>query len=382
RCPVILGSATPSLESIQNLARRDYREIRLPRRVAEAVMPEVRLIDMKTSTLDGVLSQTLHGHIAETLKKHQQVLVFQNRRGYAPAVMCHDCGWLAVCTRCDKPMTLHKQKQRLWCHHCDRQITLPESCPECSHLQLVEIGHGTERIEESLQASYPGAKIVRIDRDTTRRKGSMDTMVGEILDGDADILIGTQMLAKGHHFPDVTLAVIVDIDGSLYSTDFRAIERMGQLITQVSGRAGRGQHPGTVLIQTHFPDHPLIRTLLDDGYMAFSTALLEEREAAGLPPFSYMAVLRAEANSKDDVSSFLVNARAQAGDTAKSLQIIGPVHAPMQRRAGRYRMQLVVQSTSRQTLNRFLGQWLDRVEDLKQSRKVRWSIDVDPQDMM
>ncbi len=381
-CPVILGSATPSLESIYNLSQKDYRQILLPHRVANARMPEIRILDMKTSALDGALSETLHQHIRTTLARGQQVLVFQNRRGYAPAFMCHQCGWLAECQRCNKLMTLHKEKQLLWCHHCDRQIRLPTACPECAGQELLEIGHGTERIEETLKAAYPKARIVRIDRDTTRRKGSMHSMYEQILSGEADILVGTQMLAKGHHFPAVTLAAIVDVDSSLYSTDFRATERLGQLITQVSGRAGRGQDPGMVLIQTHFPDHPLLRTLLEKGYMMFSTELLEERRLAGLPPCAFMAMLRAEAADIDHVEDFLNAARGLINGGRQAPQVAGPVLAPMRRRAGRHRMQLILQSDSRQALNRFLRNWLDQVETLKQARRVRWSIDVDPQDMM
>jgi len=382
QCPVILGSATPSLESIHNLTRKDYQQIQLSRRVSDACMPEIRILDMKTSVLNGALSESLHQRISETLDKNQQVLIFQNRRGYAPAYMCHDCGWLAECGRCNKLMTLHKQKQLLWCHHCDRQISLPPECPECSGKQLIEIGHGTERIEETLKASYPDANIVRIDRDTTRRKGSMARMNEEILSGKTDILIGTQMLAKGHHFPAVTLAAIVDVDNCLYSTDFRATERMGQLITQVSGRAGRGKHPGTVLIQTHYPDHPLLLTLLKDGYMRFCSALLAERRAADLPPYTYMAMLRAEANRAQDAETFLSAAKTIARNRRQAPDMLGPVIAPMRRKSGRYRMQLILQSNNRQTLNHFLTPWLQEVETSKYARKVRWSIDVDPQDMM
>lgn len=382
QCPVILGSATPSLESIHNLTRKDYQQILLSQRVSDACMPEIRILDMKASLLNGALSESLYKYISETLDKKQQVLIFQNRRGYAPAYMCHDCGWLAECGRCNKLMTLHKQKQLLWCHHCDRQVNLPPECPECSNKQLIEIGHGTERIEETLKAIYPDANIVRIDRDTTRRKGSMARMNEEILSGKADILIGTQMLAKGHHFPDVTLAAIVDVDSCLYSTDFRATERMGQLITQVSGRAGRGKHPGTVLIQTHYPDHPLLLTLLKDGYMRFSSVLLDERKAAGLPPWTYMAMLRAEARQMQDAETFLSAARNTARNMRQTPDILGPVIAPMRRKAGRYRMQLILQTNNRQTLNHFLTPWLQEIEASKFARKVRWSIDVDPQDIM
>ncbi|MCG8324268.1 MAG: primosomal protein N', partial [Thiotrichales bacterium] len=305
-----------------------------------------------------------------------------NRRGYAPALMCHDCGWLAECNRCNKFMTLHKQKKILWCHHCDRQIRLIPECPECGQTGLIEVGHGTERIEEALGNSFSHAKIIRIDRDTTRRKDSMKNMYEQVVAGEADILIGTQMLAKGHHFPAVTLAAIVDIDSSLYSSDFRATERMGQLITQVSGRAGRGEHPGLVLVQTHFPEHPLLHTLLHDGYMAFSRALLKDREAAGLPPFTYMAMLRAESNSATDAETFLCDVRSEMEKEARAVQIHGPVPAPMERRAGRFRMQLLLQSTRRNVLQAQLKAWISRIEGLKSSRRVRWSIDVDPLDMM
>lgn len=382
QCPVILGSATPSLESFHNLAHKDYHEIGLQERVADASMPTIQVLDMKTEHMNGAISDTLEKQIKTTLQNNQQVLIFQNRRGYAPAFMCHGCGWLAECDRCNKLMTLHKQKQRLWCHHCDKQKPIPKTCPDCCETQMIEVGHGTERIEETLKATFPAANIIRIDRDTTRNRDSMNNMYQDILSGHADILIGTQMLAKGHHFPNVTLAALVDVDSSLYSTDFRATERLGQLITQVSGRAGRGKHPGTVMIQTHYPDHPLLKTLLNNSYRSFAESLLIERNEAGLPPYTFMAILRSEANSLDNVEAFLSAAKSTAKTITPTPTVIGPIMAPMMRKAGRYRMQLLLQTTSRQTLNRFLSKWLSRVEGLKQTRKVRWSIDVDPQDMM
>lgn len=381
-CPVILGSATPSLESINNRSRRDFREIRLSQRVADAGMPRLLVLDLKHSVMNGALCGSLHQHIRKTLDKRQQVLIFQNRRGYSPAYLCHECGWLATCERCDKLMTLHKSRQILWCHHCDRQSRIPDRCPGCRHDMLIEIGHGTERIEEDLKTACPDANVVRIDRDTTRRKGSMVQMNEEILSGKADILVGTQMLAKGHHFPGVTLVVIIDVDSSLYSTDFRATERMAQLITQVSGRAGRGKDKGTVIIQTHYPEHPLLRILLDEGYMAFTSRLLEERRESGLPPFRFMALLRAEANRLTDCESFLHEARTLLNNRDRQLDIAGPLPAPMERKAGRYRMQLMLLSNSRRALNESLHALLPGLEGSKLARRVRWSIDVDPQDMM
>ena len=251
--PVVLGSATPSLETLKNIRSRKYGEQHLPTRASGAKSPEIRFINLRNEPVSGAVSKTLLDEIAITLEKNNQVLLFLNRRGYAPVILCHSCGWYAECGHCSVKMTYHKDKNRLICHHCDARRVLPARCPNCDEAELIEVGHGTQRLDQTLTEHFPDARILRIDRDSTRRKGSMERMIKEITTGKADILIGTQMLAKGHHFPRLTLVGIIDADAGLLSTDFRASERLAQLIVQVSGRAGREDRPGVVFIQTHFP---------------------------------------------------------------------------------------------------------------------------------
>jgi primosomal protein N' (replication factor Y) len=280
-------------------------------------------------------------------------------------------------------MTYHKHKNRLSCHHCEHHERLPKACPDCSSHQLIEVGHGTERLGETLAELLPDAKILRIDKDSTRRKGSMQKMLDDIHAGDADILIGTQMLAKGHHFPKVTLVGIVDADRGLFSVDYRASERMAQILMQVSGRAGRDEAPGYVIVQTHYPEHPLLDKLAHHDYQQFAQLLLEERQQAQLPPFSYQALLRAESNNQQIAYKFLNLARSKLQVLSDGkLEIYGPVSAPMEKRAGRYRFQLLVQADNRQAIKKFLTPLIEILDNLPEARKVRWSVDVDPQDML
>lgn len=382
KIPVILGSATPSLESLQNVAKGQYQQLCLTERIGNASLPDMQLIDLKTQAMTGALSHRLMEAIRETLGQKQQVLLFINRRGFSPAILCHDCGYVIHCSRCDKTMTYHKQKKRIWCHHCDRQLSIETACPECNAQDWTEIGHGTERIEEDIKTCFPEQTVVRIDRDSTRNKGKLDEYLNSIHTGEADILVGTQMLAKGHHFPKLALVGILDIDSGLYSTDFRASERMAQLLVQVSGRAGRSLESGKVFIQTHHPEHPLLNTLINDGYDSFSKLLLKEREETSLPPYSYLSLLRAEAHNRKATETFLKQARNKLLTLQNKLEIYGPVVSPLERRAGRYRMQLLIQSQSRSLLTNYLTPWLQQLEQLKSSRAVRWGLDVDPQDMM
>jgi primosomal protein N' (replication factor Y) len=317
------------------------------------------------------------------LDKGGQVMLFLNRRGYAPALLCHDCGWVAQCRRCDANMTLFTSqgRQRLRCHHCGSERPAEQACPQCQSEELRAVGAGTERLEETLQRQFAGMGIARIDRDTTRRKGALQNLLNSVHDGSSRILVGTQMLAKGHHFPEVTLVGMVDVDQGLFSADFRATERMAQLIVQVAGRAGRAEKPGQVLIQTHHPQHHLLRVLLEQDYAAFAEAALEERQQAHLPPFSFMALLRAEAADGHLPMQFLQQARDLAmAVNIPGVQLLGPVPAPMERRAGRVRAQLLLQASSRAELHRLLNPWLLQLENHKLGRKVRWSIDVDPQE--
>jgi primosomal protein N' (replication factor Y) len=376
--PVILGSATPSLESLYNASEERYQRLHLPNRVASAKVPPVHILDIRQQTLSSGMSPQLLEIIRQHLQDGGQTLLFLNRRGYAPTLMCHGCGWTAACQRCDARLTLHQGRQRLCCHHCGHEAGIPSRCPECGEA-LHSYGQGTERIEEALGKSFPDVGITRVDRDSTRRQGSMEKRLDEIHRGEARLLIGTQMLAKGHHFPDVSLVAILDIDQGLYSADYRASERMAQLIIQVAGRAGRADRPGEVYVQTHHPDHPLLK----QGYGAFAEKALQERCSAELPPCSHMALLRAEAVDRNLPLSFLEQAR-HASETLQSNQVslLGPVPAPMEKRAGRYRAQLMVQSRDRAALHNFLTPWLNRLDELPSARRVRWSVDVDPVDMM
>ena len=381
-CPVLLGSATPSLESLRNALEGRYHHLRMPQRAGTAVAPSLDLLDIRSARLEAGVSPALMRITAETLDAGNQVLLFLNRRGYAPIVTCHACGWVAQCRRCDARMTLHLSKRLLWCHHCGSQRRLDAVCPECGEDELRPLGQGTERLQEVLEDRFSEVGIARIDRDSTRRKGSLAKLLGEIREGRHSLLLGTQMLAKGHHFPDVTLVGILDVDHGLFGADYRAAERMAQLIVQVAGRSGRAEKPGRVIIQTRHPDHPLLRILLHRGYDAFAEEALSERRAAGLPPYSHQVLLRAEAHHESFPLEFLLQAaelgKALAG---RHLEFWGPVPAPMERRAGRYRAHLLVQSAERTLLQRLLGEWLPQVRTIKLGRKVRWSVDVDPQEM-
>ncbi len=380
--PVLLGSATPSLESLYNAQQGRSQILYLTQRAGDASPPQLHAIDLKGQPIQDGLSLRLRQAMTSHLERGRQVMLFLNRRGFAPVLMCHDCGWHARCSRCDAHMTLHRRVQRLRCHHCGSEQRLMSTCPTCKSEALVEVGHGTERLEETLVEMFPGYRILRIDRDSTRRKGELKDKLGQIKRGEAQILVGTQMLAKGHHFPGVTLVGILDADYGLFSADFRATERMAQMILQVAGRAGRAELPGEVFIQTHHPEHPLLRTLMTAGYAAFAAAALQERQQTELPPQSYLVLLRAEAVQSGEALSFLQQVRqrlTQYGVT--EVQFFGPFPAPMERRAGRYRAQLLLQAPQRGPLQQLLSTCLPSLESLPQTRKVRWSVDVDPMEM-
>ncbi len=379
--PIVLGSATPSLESLHNVAQGRYRLLHLPERAGAAQAPTLRVLDVRKTPLTGNLSAPLLAAIGAHLHAGNQVLLFLNRRGFAPTLLCHDCGWVAKCRRCDAHLTYHHGSRRLRCHHCGAEAPLDTSCPACNGDDLRPLGHGTERVETLLQERFPDYPVARIDRDSTRRKGALESLFDSALRGEYRILLGTQMLAKGHHLPGVTLAAILDADQGLFGVDFRGPERMAQLITQVAGRAGRGDKPGEVIIQTHHPDHPLLHVLLTRGYREFAAAALAERHEAQFPPYAHLALLRAEATGRDEPGRFL-SAAAQAAPAGASVELLGPVPAPMEKRAGRYRAQLLIQAASRAPLHRFLETWLPALAALPLARKVRWSIDVDPMEML
>ncbi len=378
--PVVLGSATPSLESLHNANEGRYRRLSLPERAGAASHPAVRLVDLRTQPLYDGLSPELLKALDAHLQRGNQALLFLNRRGYAPALLCHACGHVFDCRRCDARMTLYAGDRRLRCHHCGADHAVPARCPGCGGEQLRPVGRGTERLEEALHQRY-GSGVVRIDRDSTRRKGSLANLLGQVHGGDARVLIGTQMLAKGHHFPNVTLVGIVDADQGLFSADFRGAERMAQLIVQVAGRAGRAEQPGEVLIQTHHPDHPLLARLTAHDYGGFAAEALAERRAAELPPFSHLALIRAEAGSLEAALRFLEAAAALARGQPAGVELLGPVPAPMERRAGRHRAQLLLQAARRADLHRLLDVLAPALETLPEGRRARWSLDVDPAEM-
>lgn len=310
--PIVLGSATPSLESLLNVEQGRYKLSHLPKRAGAAIPPSVQLLDVRSLPMRSGISEPLLHKITQIIARGEQVLLFLNRRGYAPVLMCHDCGWIANCGRCDARMTLHQSRRILACHHCGREVRIPKQCPECTTGKLHELGQGTERIEQTLVERFPATGIARIDRDTVRRQTDFTQLLERIHSGEIQLLVGTQMLAKGHDFPNVTLVALLDSDQGLFGSDFRAAERMAQLITQVSGRAGRGDKPGQVIIQTHHPEHPILQTLLTDGYSGFSHALLMERSAAALPPYTCQAMLRAESTDAAQPLAFLEQARNHA----------------------------------------------------------------------
>lgn len=384
--PIVLGSATPSLESLHNAHAGRYALLKLTQRAGGAQQPRFLRLDVKSLPLDAGISGPLQQAIRQTLEAGQQVLVFLNRRGFAPTLLCHDCGWISQCPRCDARMTLHQRHNELRCHHCGHVERPPRNCPECNQVDLRPVGAGTERAEERLALLFPQFPVLRIDRDSTSRKGAMDKLFTTINKGEPCILVGTQMLAKGHHFPRVTLVAILDADGGLFSADFRASERMAQLTVQVAGRAGRAEEPGKVIIQSHLADHPLLVQLTEQGYPAFAEQALSERRGAGLPPFAHLALLRGEAHKPGQAEAFLDDACTYAEQLCAELklngiELLGPVPAPMERRAGRFRAQLLLQCSSRAPLHKLLAHWLPVLEAMPAGRAVRWSLDVDPIDL-
>lgn len=376
RVPVVLGSATPSLESWQNALAGRYALLTLPVRATGANLPGLRLIDTRIDKLEEGLSRPALKAIGETLTRGEQVLVFINRRGYAPVLHCSACAWVAPCPRCSSRLTLHLREQRLRCHHCGHEERIPAHCPACGNPDIRALGQGTQRVEEALARHFPDARIVRADRDATRRKGSWEAMQAQIHAGTANLIIGTQLIAKGHDFPELTLVVVLDTDGALFSLDFRAEERLFAQLMQVAGRAGRADKPGQVLIQTGFPQHPLFSHLLAHDFAGFAGEQLDIRQKGMLPPFSRQAVLRAETIRLADALDWLQTARAAAPEVP-GVEIFQPVGAPMLKKAGHERAQLWLQSASRTDLQLLLREWVPKLRDLP-ARNVRWHLDVDP----
>ena len=375
--PVVLGSATPSLESYHHALTGRYRHVRLlSRAVQNAALPSIRCIDTRINKTQDGLSQPLLQALDQCLKEKHQSLIFLNRRGYAPVLLCKSCGWSAACQRCSSRLVVHLRDKKLSCHHCGHQAQFPRACPQCGNQDITPFGQGTQRVEETLAAHFPAARILRIDRDSTRRKHAWQEILHAIQTQQVDILIGTQLLAKGHDFPNLALVGILNADNALYSTDFRASERLFAQLMQVAGRAGRANVAGHVLIQTEFPEHPLYQSLRQHNYDALAQTLLAERKIAGFPPYVYQALLRAEAHDIRIVLDFLDQAK-QLAQSLETVELFDPVPAHMVRLKGLERGHVLVQSASRKHLQAFLTGWYEKLMTLP-SQKVRWVLDVDP----
>ncbi|HVE51317.1 MAG TPA: primosomal protein N' [Casimicrobiaceae bacterium] len=380
--PIVLGSATPSLESYANARNGRYARLSLPQRAGVDVrLPEVRLIPARGDAVRDGLSRTLIDAIGATLSRGEQSLLFVNRRGFSPSLKCAACGWEANCPRCSARLTAHKTPLALICHHCAHRERMPRSCPSCGNVDLLPLGHGTQRLEQTLTAAFPNARLARVDRDSTRRRDAFARVQARVERNEIDILVGTQMLAKGHDFPRLTLVGVVGADNALYSADFRATERLAALLLQVAGRAGRAAHRGEVLVQTDFPHHPLFKAVANHDYDAFAASVLDERAVASLPPFAHLALVSAEAHRRDEAERFLADAYEEATARSKALRVdvdvFDPVAAPLARRAGFERSQMLVRSRQRADLQALIAP-LKHALEATDSRRVRWSIDVDP----
>ena len=377
--PILLGSATPSLESVNNVQNGKYHHLVLSKRAGNATALRQFVIDLKHQRIQNGLSEPLLKRMQEHLEKGNQVLLFLNRRGFAPVLLCHECGWIDECHHCEKPYTYHQHQRVLRCHHCGAQKTVPMQCSHCGSTHLVTTGLGTEQLEETLKARFPQYNIARIDRDSTARKGKLEGYLEDIQQGKSQILIGTQMLAKGHHFPNVTLVALVNVDNALFSLDFRAEERLAQLYVQVAGRSGRAEKQGEVVLQTHYPDHPLLTTLLEKGYQAFAEETLKLRHNMGLPPFSFQALFKAQCRHSEEAENALSQlASFFYEQKIEGLQVLGPIPAPFSKKAGQYRWQLLLQHTSRKQLQSALSRYSP---ELIKSSQVRLILDVDPLDL-
>lgn len=377
--PVVLGSATPSLESLLNVKRQRYTALVLPQRAGNASLPQYQLLNLHNTPVEEGLSTTLLQMMKSHLEQNNQVMLFLNRRGFAPVLYCTQCAWMAECKRCDARMVVHRSSPpRLQCHHCDTRARIPEKCHKCGEASLQPVGLGTQRLEQTLAVHFPDVPIIRVDRDSTHRKGEMQQLLDRIDSQQKAILLGTQMLAKGHHFPNVTLVGIVDADSGLFSADFRAAEQMGQLLTQVAGRAGRAEKQGMVAIQTWHPEHELLQTLIQHGYQHYAQKLLNEREISILPPFSYFAVFRAESYAAQNANQFLAAIRAMLPESLEALTVLGPVPAMMAKRKGLHCQHLLVKTNKRSVLQDALKTVLQKLESLAASHSVKWVLDVDP----
>ena len=384
KVPIVLGSATPSLESWANAtdprtpARYSLVSLR-ERAVAKAQLPAVQRIDTRNEKLQDGFSGALLDAIAKRLARGEQSLVFLNRRGYAPVITCTACGWSARCKRCAVNLVFHSADGRLRCHHCGFESRVPKWCPDCGNQDIMPFGRGTQRIEETLAERFPQARILRADRDVAKSRKQWEALAQQIHAGEADILVGTQMLAKGHDFPRLTLVGVLGADAALFAADWRAPERLFAQLMQVAGRAGRADLPGEVLVQTQFPEHPLYAALVGHDYASFANSQLREREQAGFPPYTYQAMLRAEAPQLADALAYLTSARAwPEAPLHEEVMLYDPVPMRLARRASLERGQLLVESRSRRALQRFLADWLATLEAIKAPSRLRWHLEVDP----
>lgn len=380
---VVLGSATPALETLANAKAGRYRHVRLQQRIAGTAPPMPQLIDINHYPMQHGLTEPLAAAIAQHLQAGGQALLFINRRGYAPTLLCDTCHWIAPCPRCDARLNLHRGEGALRCHHCGYVARPPRECPSCGGHKLLPIGEGAERVEEALKNRFPGKRIERFDSDRLRAAGRLEALLADVRERRVDVLVGTQMLAKGHDFPALSLVGVVNADQALFSSDFRALERLGQLLTQVAGRAGRSASTpiaAQVIIQTREPKNASLLALLRDGYAALAETLLRERAEAGLPPSAHLALLRVEAADRSKAEAFLDAAKALFPAT-RGVQVLGPAPATMERRDGKSRAQLLITSTTRPPLQRALTAWLPTLDTLPGGRQLRWSIDVDPVDL-
>ncbi len=373
--PIVLGSATPSLESLYHCQTEKYTKLTLTHNAQNNTPHYYQFVDLRNQPTEEGLAFETKRLIEKALTSQQQVLIFINRRGYAPVLLCHQCRWIADCPACDSHLTLH-QYQQLICHHCNFTMDLPKKCPTCSDTNLVPIGSGTQRIQQTLRQHFPEILITRIDRDEIKTKDALHQCLSNIATGKPQIIIGTQMLAKGHHFPNLNLVVILDTDAGLYNQDFRALERLSQLITQVAGRAGREKQPGHIVIQTHTPHHPLLNLLVQQGYQAFIDAILPQRHTANWPPFTHLAIIRANGRAMDKLLEGMNDIKTRLKNNA--LTILGPAPAPLARKSAQHYIQLLIKTSERKILHHSLNALSLELEQLEKTYRIRCSIDIDP----